>query len=104
MPNLTFYIDGARMPQESARYQLSAVCTRLCTELLGAGLSKVHIVYVPVLPGVGHPVFAELLYRQGRGPALMERFMDGLDAAMVEHIGMRARIRCFAATDIHARN
>jgi len=108
MPNVTFFISAQEMPPDEALAQLSAQCTRLCTDVLQAALENVHIVYVPVHPGRGHPVFAEIQCRLEpfRTPQCMDAFMEGLDACIQRTTGLSARIRCFgyAATHIHARN
>ncbi|MCD7097336.1 hypothetical protein [Stenotrophomonas sp. MMGLT7] len=108
MPNVTIFIPAERMPAEEALRDLAGQCTELCTGVLGAALDNVHIIYVGVRRGRGHPVFAEIQYRLEpfRTPAVMEAFMERLDEAIRHATGMTARIRCFghAAPDIHARN
>jgi len=96
------------MPSDERLAELSTDCITLCTDILAAELNNVHIVYVAVRHGHGHPVFAEVQYRLGalRTPTVMTRFMAALDDAIARRTGLAARIRCFgfAATDIHARN
>ncbi|MFZ4878281.1 hypothetical protein ACL9RI_24625 [Janthinobacterium sp. Mn2066] len=106
MPNLTFYIAAEHMPSDRNLALLSRDCVELCTRVLHAAKDKVHIMYVEVRPGHGHPVFAELLYRVElyRTPAVMQAFMEGLDNAIVRHTGLTARIRCFASHAIDARH
>lgn len=106
MPNLTLYIATEHMPSAEKLARLSRDCVDLCTSVLQAATSKVHIMYVDVRLGHGHPVFAELLYRSEsfRTPAVMQAFMEGLDSAIVRHTGLKARIRCFASHAIDARN
>lgn len=108
MPNVTIYIPAENMPPDEAFAELTEQCTELCTGILRAALANVHIVYVAVRHGRGHPAFAEVQYRLEpfRTPAVMERFMEGLDDAIKRKTGLTARIRCFgyAASSIHARN
>lgn len=108
MPNLTMYISADDMPSPRILAGLTERCSELCTVTLHAALENVHIMYVPVIPGRGHVVYAELLLRDEsfRPPALMDRFMQNLDAAITEHTGLTARIRCFShsTSHIHARN
>lgn len=69
---------------------------------------NVHVIYVAVRHGRGHPVFAEIQYRLEpfRTPPVMERFIEGLDNAITRNVGLTARIRCFGyePSSIHARN
>ena len=108
MPNVTIYIDAAKMPPDEALAELTEHCTELCTGILRAALANVHIVYVAVRHGRGHPAFADIQYRLEpfRTPSVMERFMEGLDDAIKGNIGLTARIRCFGTTasSLHARN
>ncbi|MFG1466302.1 hypothetical protein V5F77_25975, partial [Xanthobacter sp. DSM 24535] len=97
MPNVTIYIAADRMPPDDALADLTEQCTELCTGILRAALENVHIVYVAVRHGRGHPAFAEVQYRLGpfRTPPVMEGFMAGLDNAIRCKAGLTARIRCF---------
>ncbi|MDR0245054.1 MAG: hypothetical protein LBJ65_25940 [Burkholderia sp.] len=108
MPNVTFHIQAARMPSDDDLAALSGDCVALCTDILRAALENVHVIFVEVRHGHGHPVFAEIQYRVDafRSPDIMSRFMEALDHAIVRHTGLTARIRCFghAAPNIHARN
>lgn len=108
MPNMTFYIHAEHMPSGASLAGLSRDCVELCTNVLEAKLKNVHVVYVGVQHGHGHPVFVEIQYRLEtfRTPSVMSRFMEVLDHAIARHTGLMARIRCFgyAASDIHARN
>ena len=106
MPNLTVYIATEHMPCAAKLALLSRDCVELCTRVLQAAPGKVHVMYVGVRPGYGHPVFAELLYRIDacRTPAVMQAFMEGLDNAIMRHAGLTARIRCFASEAIDAFN
>ena len=106
MPNLTLYIAAQHMPSAEKLALLSRACVELCTGVLQAACGKVHVMYVGVRTGYGHPVFAELLYRSDacRTPMVMQAFMEGLDSAIVRHTGLTARIRCFASHAIDARN
>jgi hypothetical protein len=108
MPNMTWYISEEQMPKAAACDALTAECTDLCTEVLKAALDKVHIIFVTARHGRGHPAYIEIKYRLEtfRPPEVMTQFMTALDASMVRHTGLKARIRCFgyAASDIHARN
>lgn len=108
MPRLTIYFTEERMPAATALAALTEECARLCTEVLGAALDNVHILYVGVRQGRGNPASAELTYRlePGRTSALMDEFTRQLDRAIQLHAGLTARIRCFGypATSLHARN
>ncbi|ATF87468.1 hypothetical protein [Burkholderia gladioli] len=108
MPNLSFHIQAETMPPAECLAALSLDCIELCTKVLEAELRNVHVVYLAVRLGHGHPVFAELRYRHEpfRPPEVMNRFLDELEGAIVRHTGLLARIRCFAyaASDIYARN
>lgn len=108
MPNVTIYIQADKMPSDEALSELTEQCTELCTSILRAALENVHIIYVAVRHGRGHPVFAEIQYRLEpfRTLSVMDRFMEGLDDTIKDNIGFTARIRCFgyAASNIYARN
>lgn len=108
MPNLTMYIASEAMPSAERLERLTEQCTELCTGTLHAALESVHIIYVPVLRGRGHPVFVEILFREEsfRPPPVMDRFMQQIDDAIKDKAGLTARIRCFsfAKQHIHARN
>ncbi|NJC70036.1 hypothetical protein HC031_09990 [Planosporangium thailandense] len=108
MPNITMYVDIEAMPPGNSMDSLTTQCTDLCTGTLRAALDNVHIIYVPVRRGRGHPVFAEVLFREEpfRTPEVMDRFMQQLDDAITTHTGRIARIRCFSfgKQHIHARN
>jgi len=108
MPRLAIYFTEERMPAETILAALTEQCAGLCTDLLGAALDNVHIVYLAVRQGRGRPASAELTYRlePGRTPAVMDEFMRQLDQAIQHHAGLTARIRCFGylATSLHARN
>nr|WKF59247.1 hypothetical protein HUO10_003756 [Paraburkholderia busanensis] len=108
MPNLTFYISAGQMPSAARLDELSRDCVELCTSVLEAALENVHVIYVDVRHGHGHPVFAEVQYRleSFRTPPVMNQFMEALDDAIARRTGLTARIRCFghAASSIHARN
>lgn len=106
MPNLTLFIAAKKMPPARTRAALTAQCTALCIEILQAAPENVHVVYVSVHEGRGHPVFAELKYRLEpfRTQGVMASFMEGLDEAIRDRTELTARIRCFgyAASTIHA--
>ncbi|WP_322086374.1 hypothetical protein [Burkholderia sp. BCC1999] len=108
MPNVTFHIQAGCMPPDDDLAALSGDCVDLCTEVLHAELKNVHVIFMEVRHGHGHPVFAEIQYRVDafRSPDIMNRFMEALDHAIVRRTGLTARIRCFghAAPSIHARN
>ncbi|MFM0382780.1 hypothetical protein [Paraburkholderia dipogonis] len=108
MPNVTFYISTGQMPSDETLAELSRDCVELCTSVLEAALENVHVIYVDVRHGHGHPVFAEVKYRLEtfRTPSVMNQFMEALDDAIARCTGLTARIRCFgyAASNIHARN
>jgi hypothetical protein len=105
MPNLTFYVS-APMPSERHLAGLSDDCMRLCTTVLAAKAQNVHVVYVHARPGHGLPIFVEVQYRlePDRTPEVMERFMQSLQHAILQHTACQARIRCFGygAAQIHA--
>ncbi len=108
MPNLTLFIAAEKMPPARTRAALTAQCTQLCIEILRASLANVHVVYVCVDEGRGHPVFAELKYRLEpfRTQRVMASFMERLDEAIRDRTALTARIRCFgyAASTLHALN
>ncbi|HDR9482269.1 TPA: hypothetical protein QDC20_000409 [Burkholderia aenigmatica] len=108
MPNVTFSIDANRMPADDSLAELSRDCVELCTQVLEAAPKNVHVIFLEARHGHGHPVFADIRYRVGtsRTPAVMNRFMEALDHAIVRRTGLTARIRCFGytATNLHARN
>ncbi|EON13396.1 MULTISPECIES: hypothetical protein [Pandoraea] len=108
MPNVTFHIEAGSMPSGESLAGLSRDCVELCTNVLEAKLENVHVIYLDVRHGHGHPVFAEIQYRLEtfRTPAVMNQFMEGLESAIARRTGLTARIRCFgyAAPSIHARN
>ncbi len=108
MPNVTIFIPANRMPPDGALATLTEQCTELCTSILRAALANVHVIYVTVRHGRGHPVFAEIRYRLEpfRTPPVMDRFMEGMDEAIRRNLDLTARIRCFgyAASSICARN
>jgi len=108
MPNVTFNLPAGQMPSDEKLTDLSRDCVNLCTTVLEAALKNVHVNFVEVRHGHGHPVFAEVQYRVEtiRTPSAMNQFMEALDDAIAQHTGLTARIRCFghAASNIHARN
>jgi hypothetical protein len=108
MPNVTIHIPAGKTPSDERLAELSRDCIQLCTKVLAATLENVHITYVEVRHGHGHPVFADVQYRVEtfRTPAVMNTFMEALDAAITRCTGLKARIRCFgsAASSIYARN
>jgi len=108
LPNLTFYIQAEKMPPAQALAALTQRCSQLCVEVLDAALENVHIIYVPVRRGRGHPAFAEIKYRlqPSRTAPVMALFMEALDEAMRRHAALTVRVRCFGytASTIHARN
>lgn len=108
MPRLTIYFTKEGMPADKSLAALTERCATLCTDVLGAALDNVHILYLAAHQGRGHPASAELAYRLGPGrtPELMDEFMRQLDLAIQHHAGMTARIRCFgyANDSLHARN
>ena len=108
MPNVSIFISANKMPSDERLAKLTDQCTELCTGLLRAALKNVHVIYVGVRHGVGHPVFAEIQYRLEpfRTPPVMEKFMEALEETIRNSTGLTARIRCFGydASSIHARN
>ncbi|CAB3770954.1 hypothetical protein GQ57_22665 [Burkholderia sp. MSh2] len=108
MPNVTFSIDATRMPADASLAELSRDCVELCTQVLEAERRNVHVIFLAVRHGYGHPAFADVRYRIApfRTPAVMNRFMEALDRAVVHRTGLTARIRCAGYTEssLHARN
>ena len=108
MPNITVFIPTELMPSDVQLAELSEQCTDLCTGLLQATLTNVHIVYVGVRHGRGHPAFADIQFRQTpfRTPSVMDQFMEALEIAIRKSTALTARIRCFGydASSIYARN
>lgn len=108
MPNVTIFIPTEKMPPDGTLAELTDQCTQLCTGILKAALENVHIIYVAVRQGRGHPAFAEIKYRLEpfRTQPVMDSFMERLDEVIKRNMGLTARIRCFgyAAPAIHARN
>ena len=108
MPNVTIYMPTERMPPDANLAALTDQWTELCTGMLEAALENVHIIYVGVRHGRGNPAYAEIKYRlvPFRTKAVMEAFMERLEAIIKGHTGLAARIRCFGYTApaIHARN
>ncbi|AVS74047.1 hypothetical protein [Paracidovorax cattleyae] len=108
MPNITLFIPVAAMPPDEAVAELSERCALLCTGVLRATLTNVHVACVAVHHGRGHPVFADVRYRLEpfRTPAVMETFMQGLQEAILHTVRLTPRIRCFGytASNLHARN
>ena len=108
MPNLTFYISQQHAGRLTDLHGLTRACSALCTGILAAESENVHIIYVEVKPGCGHPVYAELFYRltNVRTSEVMEEFMRELERAIRQASGLTARIRCFgsAASHLFARN
>jgi len=108
MPNVTLSIATEHMPSTEKLSELAHDCIELCTRVLQAALKNVHVIYVDVRHGHGHPVFAEVQYRLEtfRTPQVMNEFTEALDSAIVRCTGLMARIRCFAyaTANIHARN
>lgn len=108
MPNLTIFIPAEKMPPEANLAELTERCTALCTDVLRATLDNVHVIYVAVHQGRGHPAYAEIKYRLEpfRTPSVMDAFTAQLDEAIKRHTGLTARIRCFGypTPAIYARN
>lgn len=108
MPNLTFFIWPQHMPAPPLLNLLTAECDLLCRTVLEAQPGTVHILYIAAQAGQGHPVFADIRYRQteARTPSVMARFMEGLDQTIHQITGQTARIRCFGygPTSLYARN
>ena len=108
MPNVTLYISQDRMPPEEMLVALTERCTALCTGILRAALENVHIIFVAVRHGRGHPALVEIQYRLEpfRTGAVMDRFMKEFDDVIQCSTDLTARIRCFGyeASSIHARN
>lgn len=108
MPNVTIFLPAEKMPPDGTLSKLTDQCTQLCTGILGAVLQNVHIIYVAVRHGRGHPAFAEVKFRLEpfRTKPVMDAFMEKLDEAIMRNTGLASRIRCFGYADpaIHARN
>ena len=108
MPNVTIFMPTEKMPPDANLAALTDQCTELCTGMLEAALENVHIIYVGVRHGRGNPAYAEIQYRlvPFRTKAVMDVFMERLEAIIKANTGLAARIRCFGYTApaIHARN
>ncbi|MBR7974398.1 hypothetical protein KDX01_14965 [Burkholderia vietnamiensis] len=108
MPSITIFIAEAGMPAQASLAALSSACDTLCTDVLNAAPGTVHVAFVPVRHGCGHPVSAEIRFRLGplRTAELIDRFMASLDREILRHTGLVARIRCFGhdSAHLHARN
>ncbi|MCR4465391.1 hypothetical protein [Burkholderia sp. SCN-KJ] len=108
MPSVTIFIPGTSMPSNAALDALSSACETLCTEVLRAAPGTIHVAYVPIRHGRGHPVSAEIRFRIAsfRTTELMDRFMAELDREILRHTGFVARIRCcgYDTTHLHARH
>lgn len=108
MPSITIFIPGTSMPSNAALDALSSACETLCTDVLSAAPGTIHVAYVPIRHGRGHPVSAEIRFRIAsfRTTELMDRFMAELDREILRHTGFVARIRCFGydTTHLHARH
>jgi hypothetical protein len=108
MPNVTIFIPRDKMPEQQVLAEFTEDCTKLCTDVLKAALDKVHIIYVEILHGRGHSAYVEVKYRLEtfRPPAVMNEFMAGVESALLNRAGLKARIRCFgyAAETIYAKN
>ena len=108
MPNVSVFIAKTRMPSEASRARFNQGCTELCTRNLRAAIEKVHIIYVPVDPGVGHDAYVEIKYREEsyRTPDVMKEFLNALAGLTEEAFGCTTRLRCFGYTAslIHALN
>ncbi len=83
MPNLTFYLSEEYADRYTDLPDFTRTCSALCTDILAAEPDNVHIIFVTVKPGCGHPVYAELFYRltPRRTQEVMENFMRELDLA-----------------------
>ncbi|KVL52689.1 hypothetical protein [Burkholderia territorii] len=103
MPSVTILIPETSMPTRSVLDALSSACEQLCTDVLSAAPGTVHVAYVPVRHGLGHPVSAEIRLRTSsfRTTELMDRFMSDLDREILRHTGFVARIRCFGYDTAH---
>ncbi|APG16307.1 hypothetical protein A3780_01540 [Kosakonia radicincitans] len=99
MPNLTFYLSEEYADRYTDLLDFTRTCSALCTDILAAEPDNVHIIFVTVKPGCGHPVYAELFYRltPRRTQEVMENFMRELDLATQQAWGLMARIRCFGS-------
>ncbi|WP_322026727.1 hypothetical protein [Burkholderia sp. BCC1977] len=108
MPSVTIFIPEASMPSNAVLDALSSACETLCTDVLSAAPGTIHVAYVPVRHGCGHPVSAEIRFRIAsfRTTELMNRFMTELDREILHHTGFVARIRCFGhdTPHLHARH
>ncbi|AKL12399.1 TPA: hypothetical protein I8271_001728 [Kluyvera intermedia] len=103
MPNLTFYLSQEYAGRFSDLPAFTRICSDLCRDILAAEPNNIHIIFITVKPGCGHPVYAELFYRltTQRTPEVMEHFMRKLDSATQQAWGFMARIRCFAFSAPH---
>ncbi|WJV63408.1 hypothetical protein PCO87_04810 [Pectobacteriaceae bacterium C52] len=108
MPNISFYISDDKFDELTGLPALTHRCAELCTGILQAEPDKVHIIYIAIRHGRGHPVYAEVCYRlePHRTPEVMASFISDLEAVIQQEIGLMARIRCFgsAPSQIYSRN
>ncbi|WP_111895322.1 hypothetical protein [Acinetobacter sp. MB5] len=97
MPNLSFYLSEELFEHMTDVSSLTQDCQSLCVEHLGAEMEKVHIIYISVKSGCGHPIYVELIYRllASRSPEVMTSFMHKLDQIIQKTLGAIPRIRCF---------
>lgn len=108
MPNVTIFVQADKMPTEEGLAEITVQCEQLCAEVLRAARENVHIIYVAVRQGRGHPIFAEVQYRVEpfRTKPVMDAFLGKLDEVIRRNTGLTARIRCFgyAASNVYACN
>lgn len=108
MPNITIYLSPEKMKAEQKMANLTQQYIDLCTTVLQAKLDKVHIIYVSSYLGYGHPAYIEIKYRleNHRTEEIMAVFLQKMDQAMQQVMGITPRIRCFgySAAQIAAIN
>lgn len=51
MPRLSIYFTAERMPADDSLAALTERCAVMCTDMLGAALDNVHIVYLAARQG-----------------------------------------------------
>lgn len=80
----------------------------LCLTLMRAQPTTIQVLLVQALMARGNAVLVEAHYRAQpyRDAEALERFMDGVDRSVQQHLGEQPRIRCFAVdqVDLSARH
>lgn len=103
MPNITFYLSDEKFSGKNDFSTLTQRCVELCLNILHAKSEKIHIIYLSVQSGCGHPIYVEVRYRleSHRTPEVMSSFMSSLDFLIQQELNTTARIRCFGTPEFH---